>query len=389
MAGGSLTLGCKRLLLTVLMPVVMGCAGEDPLPALSNSVAHPLDQSRLEPARPRGKIVNVAHRSTTLLVVDAGGHRYPSLHGDDDGPMVGFVADFALTTDPESIVVLDGQANQITAYYPNGDSTLVGRQGRGPGEYLAARALDTTDEGEILVADEAVKIMTFGLGTMTAARYRGEIDIDVVPSDMCVLSDSRIAVLGVSLDGRSEALHLFDREGNSVWSSLIPYATDNQLLRMYMSEGRLVCGPDGIFVAFARLGEVMRVDLDGNLAWISEILGYRPVMTLTLNDDRQSVVTGAFDGSSSVHRIAGMHLVNDDHLLLQTQVMTVRDGMEVPEAFQSYVIDTATGSGHELADMPDRRIGDLGEGVGTWFSVWPPDFGFFSYEVVTANIAGG
>ena len=357
----------------------------DELAVQYSSTNHPVDDLRLNYGQTRSMIdasdsSSVATRSILRFSADSVRRYHTFL--SDEGPLIGTINDVVRVGPDSAIYLLDGQANRIFAFTAAGDTASVGRPGRGPGEFLFAHAIDKTSAGEILIADEALRLIVYRANRESnGLEYAETIELDVIPFDLCVVGDLGYAVLGVTLDGGQEAIHFFDKSGSRRWSSLTPYATDDMALRLYMAEGRVACGSDAVFVAFGRLGEIMRIERNGDVSWIASLDGYQPIMTRTIDDGRGTIVTGMDMGSEGYHSMLGLHYLDDKHLLVQvawhTPIVEIANGDEI----DSYLVDASTGSGNVITGFPSRRIGFMDRGHGIWVSEFPPDAGFFRYQI--------
>jgi hypothetical protein len=199
------------------------------------------------------------------------------------------------------VIVLDGQAAEVRLFNSHGQwRGTVGGRGRGPGEFVSARAIALGPQRRLWVFD--------GRGMVSAW--------EPVADSMRLLRSfsvgGEVYVHGV-LAGRHGVIHTFTADGTYIRSFGQVYRSRNPIINYQLSRGRLACAPASQVVLLAPqiLPEVRAYSPDGVLLWWASVEGFRTLEAIELP-------TG---GTMLRTPDAGGHLV--------TALVTARDGDDV------------------------------------------------------------
>ena len=144
-----------------------------------------------------------------------------------------------------------------------------GRKGQGPGEFLAPRYLDSTEEF-IYVSDQFIpRIQVFDKNL----NYRHSVSISIPVSDFSALSNGEIAVVSLS-PPRSGRIFIFDSEGQL--DRELQYSDEKFPLMMDMVN--FTFGPQGyLHLAYNFQDKIEKFDLKGKKLWSKNLLGVKKV----------------------------------------------------------------------------------------------------------------
>lgn len=244
---------------------------------------------------------------------------------------------------PGRFAVLDARYHEVRIFDSAGAFVeSFGREGRGPGEFVAPQALESLGVDRFVVADRnaQVKVVERTDGTM---QQRLTIPLQFTPEDLCVFGENMV----VQGPGPEGTLHLYSAQGQHVRSVGEAYRSTNSLVRNQLSDGRAACATDaGIIVSMLRyLPYVRGYGADGTLRWTSRLADFhtigieegrepdgRPYVTLDADEGEYDQVEGlhAFADGMVIVQIARHTPQSDserrDHAELRTYVLSARTG---------------------------------------------------------------
>lgn len=269
------------------------------------------------------------------------------------GPSPGLIADLALGPAGEAYVLDAGESN-VHVYGPDGaPRQLLGRRGRGPGEFAGPVALAAGPDGRLYVLDEMEqRVEVFRL---PGGAREGGLRLPFTGRDLCTLG-MRLFVLG-EMDGH--LIHEVSPADGRVLRSFAPDPARDPMLSLDRTGGLLACGPDDV-VAYLPA-------LRGEISWYSastgarlggaEIPGYVPVEVRRYGDGVlfQSPATGRHHaGASIVSLDDGRHLVQTG---FQVQGATRYE----LDSIRSFVVSRRDGAVRELGGGLPRLLAVRGE----------------------------
>jgi len=125
---------------------------------------------------------------------------------DDDRPDEQFADIYAVLSDDEDrIYVLDGQAQEIRVFAPDGDFLrTIGGKGDGPGELSDAAGLNLGPEGRLWVWDSSVGFHVFELDGSFVTRHRRLVRGVLYPWRGEFAPDGHLYDWGISYPGMDE-----------------------------------------------------------------------------------------------------------------------------------------------------------------------------------------
>lgn len=250
--------------------------------------------------------------------------------GESEGPetsTLGLVGDAALDDDGR-MVVLDVAAKRVGVFDRHGSVVRsLGREGRGPGEFIGPMALALRNGGRLYVLDRINRRVEM-FEVDSGARI-GSFQVLLSAEDLCFVGD-RLFLLG-ALGGK--LIHEVSPSDGEILRSFAPdQDSSDPLLSSYRAGGYLACGP-GDEVTFLPLlrPEVARFRASTGLPLGTAVLpGYRAVQVRRLENGAVSFV--APDGSSHDYASSIVPLADGDQLV---QVGVIRDGATTRHEFES------------------------------------------------------
>lgn len=169
-----------------------------------------------------------------------------------------------------NIYVTDAMDYSLKKFNPEGHLVKkTGRQGQGPGEFLAPRYIDIARE-KIYVSDQFnPKIQVFN----TELDFLHSIPIPIPVADFSVLSGEKIAVASLSA-AKVGSIHIFSPKGKP--EREIQYSDEKLALMMDMvnfefgTQGRL-------HIVYNYQDKIVKLDPAGKELWTRKILGVKKV----------------------------------------------------------------------------------------------------------------
>lgn len=220
------------------------------------------------------------------------------------------------------VLVLDRLNPSIRVFDPISSrlTEVVGRGGIGPGEFQNPQALISLPSGRLLVLNALRRVSEFRVDSDSIA-FRRSFQVNLEFLDGCS-AEGKLVFHALNPAGR-RALHVFDVDGDSLYSFGAVYETDNDILWSQLAVGKVACGPEGrVIYAPQNLPRVQAYSVGGELLWQVDMEGFKPVefevsadggtrilpntpvhMTTAVASDR---ATGSIAVSvAEVHRIPG------------------------------------------------------------------------------------
>jgi hypothetical protein len=174
------------------------------------------------------------------------------------------------------IGVLDAQTMTLRVFSLDGMPLYdLGAKGQGPGEFMSPRAVHGLGEGAFVVFDAAGRVTRFdakpGAPPRTLLRFDGLLESG------CVLGDD-IYVHGLR-PGDDRVVHRYDSVGHYLGSFGEMYRTENRVVLMHVTLGRIACMPaQGLVVVLpALLPELRAYTAEGTLFWWILFRGFTPL----------------------------------------------------------------------------------------------------------------
>ncbi len=312
--------GRSRLVALIVAAVAVGCGGDDAP-----------DRDRLhEP----GEAVESSDRSSAVFesVADLDqwakrltGARatteFGALDDRDLGAVLGRVLDVEVDSDGR-VIVADGLYHDLKVFNPAGELLeTVGRNGRGPGEFIGPLALLWTSPGVLVVFDDTRRATRFERGVDGAFRLIDTFMADVGVERACV-DDEGIWVHGFN-GSALERLHLLDRETGAPLRSIAPATpTENSFLTRRQALGYLGCRPElGILLTSRYFPTIQRLDSTGAVAWTDSIPGFTPMEFTVV--ERGGLRQGIAEGAGGFNWVLSAELLDARTALVQVGWQTV------------------------------------------------------------------
>lgn len=243
--------------------------------------------------------------------------RIGRLEGPEED-ILGLVQDAVIATDG-SIFLIDARLQQVRKYSATGGFIrMVGRAGRGPGEFFWLQAIEGLVDGRVVVID---------MGNRRLSIYSPElrlIDEMTLPgyfSDGCEL-DGRFFIQGVH---GGATIHELDLESGDLLRSFgsfpdsLPAGAHPALQGVALrtrGEGYLVCDEvsQSIILAHRETSQVEAYSIDGQLRWVIELPGYHG---LDLQLVGGSLIHGREDGNFDRHIFGAFTILPSGSVLVQ------------------------------------------------------------------------
>lgn len=169
-----------------------------------------------------------------------------------------------------NIYVADAMDYSLKKFSPDGRLLKKGGgRGQGPGEFMAPRLLDCSDEYLYATDQSSLGLQVFD----RELNFKGRILLKVPVSDLKVLSDSRIAVASLYVD-KIPMIRIFDDRGERVQEK--PYA-EKKMPPMMDSVSFDLDDEGNLYVAYTFQDRVEKFDSQGNKLWSVRPLGTKRV----------------------------------------------------------------------------------------------------------------
>jgi hypothetical protein len=264
------------------------------------------------------------------------------------GPSPGLIADLALGP-AGGAYVLDAGDSNVRVYGPDGaPRRLLGRRGRGPGEFAGPVALATSADGRMYVLDEIeqrVEVFRLPGGTR-----EGGLRLPFTGRDLCTLGP-RLFVLG-EMDG--QLIHEVSPADGRVLRSFAPDPARDPMLSVDRTGGLLACGPDDVVTYLPALrGEVSWYSAStGERLGGANIPGYVPVEVRRYGDGVlfQAPATGRH------HAGASLVSLDDGRQLVQTGFQVRGATRYEFDDLRSFVVSRRDGTVTELGGELPRLL---------------------------------
>lgn len=154
--------------------------------------------------------------------------------------VLGLITDAVQASDGR-LYVLDAGERQLTVVASQHNTRQVlGRTGRGPGEFIEPISLSAAGGERIYLLDRGTQRLEIYRSGAREASRTGSIPLDFVPEDLCTLGE-RLFILG---QRNGYLLHEVSTVDGRVVRSLVPDpARGEPMLSAYTSAGFVHCGP--------------------------------------------------------------------------------------------------------------------------------------------------
>ena len=204
----------------------------------------------------------------------------------------GEIAQVAFTGD--RIVILDSKAAEARVFDLEGAlGEVIGRPGRGPGDFASPRTLAVDSAGRLYIGDLVRRVQLFRPGAKGYELAR-VIQTGVSPVSLCLLGGT-LVVQGVNL-GDSVTIRTYDLDGAPRAAFGQVYRSTSAIINHTLSQGIVGCDPVTNTIVFAPgggIGEVRGYAPDGTLRWRTVITDYLPVTVTEEPDEGLGVRTPA------------------------------------------------------------------------------------------------
>ncbi len=199
----------------------------------------------------------------------------------DPAQVFSSVDDLAVAPDG-SVFILDQMDQKVRWFDRAGrHRATVGREGRGPGEFLSPDALTVTSDGRVHVVDNRNTRISVFRFRGSALEHEKEVRLPFPVQDVCAIG-TRLFVLGIS---QPKLIHELDGAGSVVRSFGEPLEPDAAAkrgfapaglyrLRQVYNGGRLACDARSDRVYLAHSGFLVRAfSTDGRQLWQTRLAG--------------------------------------------------------------------------------------------------------------------
>jgi len=229
----------------------------------------------------------------------------------------GEIAQVAFTGD--RIVILDSKAAEARIFDLEGELVeVIGRPGRGPGDFASPRTLAVDSAGGLYIGDLVRRVQVFRPGREGYELER-VIQTGVSPVSLCLLGGT-IVVQGVNL-GDSVTIRTYDLDGAPRAAFGQVYRSTSAIINHTLSQGLVGCDPVTntiVFAPDAGIGEVRGYDPDGTLRWRTAITDYLPVTVIEQPDEGLGVRTPA----GGHHFVASLVELGQGRTMIQVAFVT-------------------------------------------------------------------
>ena len=255
----------------ILLLLLAACGGRPHL--------HPRDDALVRPTPPALTVDLKASGGDEASQIPPSAETSPSpvaigTFGGPSGTVLGRVV--SVTRMDGQIGVLDAQSITLRVFGLDGKPLYdLGAKGQGPGEFMSPRAVQGLEEGAFVVFDASGRVTRFD--AERGALPRILLRFDGLLESGCVLGDN-IYVHGLR-PGDDRVVHRYDSDGHYLSSFGEVYRTQNRVVLMHVTLGRIACMPaQGLVVVLpALLPELRAYTADGTLAWWLLFRGFTPL----------------------------------------------------------------------------------------------------------------
>lgn len=272
-----------------------------------------------------------------------------------DGPpgaAFGLIQDIAAASDG-SFYVLDSRMQALSHHSPSGELLrVVGRSGRGPGEYYVPLRVEVVSGGRVLVFDQGNRRIHIYSSTLDRL---GEVSLNRLYYDFCVIGDrlflqaliNGTSIHEVSWDG--EIVNSFG-EAPSVPES-VPIEL-RPLLQRNLSSGQLLCAPEnGLIVHIGTNTPIVEAfGVNGSKKWRVEIPSYRKVEFRVTS--RGTIALVPDEKTNSQHTFGSAATMGTSELLVQLAIVDFEHRTVDEGQLDGWVISLSNGSVLRRESLP-------------------------------------
>ena len=237
----------------------------------------------------------------------------------------------------------------------------AGREGKGPGEFIASYSFTIDSDGSVTVADRFGRITSFGFRE-GGLEYRDVTTLSYGAFDVCSLAQG-LLVHGFAV-GDTVSLHWHDTAGDRVSPFGAFHEGGTLIARETFSLGYVVCYPEieRVLYVAEHSPEVRAYTPEGVLVWADSIPLFRQVHAST-RPNYPGHTFFRWVTPEGTHRIVSALPVGDSRALVQVAMRdTTSTSARDYQALETFLWDVATG---ELLDQASGipEIITLAEGV--------------------------
>lgn len=248
--------------------------------------------------------------------------------------------------------VLDARQRAVRIFSSQGGLLqILGRGGRGPGEYFAPVALAFDRSQNLYVLDPGNQKVEIYHRSGENFVLRDAFRIDFPADDLCVIGD----VLYVHGYRNGRVVHAFTPAGTWVRSFGAPLSMRSEYMRRAYSRARIECiEEEATVLILPHLSPVVRAYFaDGRPRWRSLLADYEPVL---ISETRRGATYRT--GRSGTHHMASSIVgVDPGHAILQIGVIgpNARNSEEFGSV-TSYLLDVASGRLRPMSASTPRLL---------------------------------
>jgi hypothetical protein len=218
------------------------------------------------------------------------------------------------------LYVLDTRLGQVSVFDSLGRRTeVIGRPGRGPGEFMRALSIALRDDSTLYVGDVSEQVHIFRRIGSAGFTYDSSFSTGVSVDAMCFMGGD-LYVHGVSPTD-SFVIRRYDvTSGRQVAAFGRVYKSPHPRANMEITRGLIACNDSLGLIAYAPqsvLGEARAYRASGEQVWRSVIKGFEPIGMITTPSSFQALIPpDGFD------RIDALVWLPDSTVLLQVAHVT-------------------------------------------------------------------
>jgi hypothetical protein len=249
--------------------------------------------------------------------------------------------------------VMDDKASVVRIFDAQGQVQVLGRHGRGPGEFADLRSIAIDSAGRLYTGEVAHRLQIFE-PTAAGFRFGRAIELPVSALGMCFLG-GRLFVHALTL-GQPGTIYEIGGDGHILRSFGEIYQADDPIIPWQLSTLRIACdaSTQTIVAGSRSIGDIRGYAPDGTLRWIAPVSGFRPIRL-------EQVTVGGRPGTSMSRTPEGEHHITSVTLLrggLALVQVTLRTwGVNhAPDVVSSLLVETATGRGWSAGRVLPRVI---------------------------------
>lgn len=350
--------------LFLLFLTVVGCGDRDPgdVAHTDTTTAPPRDTAVISTdSIPAGLTEDALRRWRTARDVLVGAMPMVGIGDYEKGPAVfGEISDAKIDA-AGNILVLDGQAARLSVFDSRGGPMgSFGGAGEGPEELREPRYFALLGEGRVAVPIPGrIKIFRHKEG-------RWELDetleLSMVANHACSTTEDRLFVSAWQ-EVNNTVVH--EIAGAGVLSSFgTGYPSDDWLLQMALSDGRVACvgRPSRLAHAFTHTSQVRLFSPDGSLLWVAVLADHTPIEITSTTGSVSMRIPEEYDILASIHGMSTGHIV--------LQYSHRRAGID--SHLRTYVVDAATGGGALISnDLPSIKFIGQERYIATFSDPYP------------------